>query len=124
MGYRIGNEWRPDLDIGVDAISEGFEAMDLDAPVAGRPIHQKIANDADTTRCSTRSPMASGGRVVGMIVSAYKGEMRSSATACAHMSPQIWQRQFDQFHPLADAAHDPRVLECCAASSTSKACRW
>ncbi|TNY02848.1 M1 family aminopeptidase, partial [Escherichia coli] len=47
MGYRIGNEWRPDLDIGVDAISEGFAAMDLDALVAGRPIHQKIANDAD-----------------------------------------------------------------------------
>ncbi len=45
MGYRIGNEWRPDLNIGTGAIEDAFEAMALDSLVSGRPIHEKIAND-------------------------------------------------------------------------------
>ena len=44
MGYRIGNEWRPELNIGVGALDEGFGAMNTDALVVGRPIHQPIAD--------------------------------------------------------------------------------
>src|SRR6185312_8590598 len=36
MGYRIGNEWRPDLNIGSNAILEATGAMGLDALEAGR----------------------------------------------------------------------------------------
>ena len=42
MGYRIGNEWRPDLGIGAAALDEGFFAMDTDALQAGRPYQRLI----------------------------------------------------------------------------------
>ena len=38
MGYRIGNEWRPELNIGVGAIDEGLATMNLDSLAAG-PAH-------------------------------------------------------------------------------------
>ena len=45
MGYRIGNEWRPELNIGVGALDEGFGAMNTDALEVGRPIHQPITDE-------------------------------------------------------------------------------
>ena len=42
MGYRIGNQWRPDLNIGAGALAEGLGAMGTDSLLAGRPIHQPI----------------------------------------------------------------------------------
>jgi aminopeptidase N len=47
MGYRIGNEWRPELKIGVGALGEGFGAMNTDALTVGRPIHQSIATNGE-----------------------------------------------------------------------------
>jgi aminopeptidase N len=58
MGYRIGNEWRPDLNIGAGALEEGFAAMGTDALLAGRPIHQKIDTNAQIDAAFDRSPMA------------------------------------------------------------------
>jgi aminopeptidase N len=111
MGYRIGNEWRPDLDIGVDAISEGFEAMDLDALVAGRPIHQKITNDADIDAAFDQITYGKGGQVVGMIA-AYMGDDKFREGVRLHMSRHKYGNASTEqfFGSLADAAHDPRVL--------------
>ena len=46
MGYRIGNEWRPELNIGVGALGEGFGAMNTDALTVGRPIHQTMNDNS------------------------------------------------------------------------------
>ncbi|MEI9926761.1 MAG: M1 family aminopeptidase [Sphingomonas sp.] len=73
MGYRIGNEWRPDLNIGTNAINEAFEAMNLDALVAGRPIHQHIARDGDVNAAFDQITYGKGGQVVAMIA-AYMGD--------------------------------------------------
>ncbi len=112
MGYRIGNEWRPDLDIGVDAISEGFDAMDLDALVAGRPIHQKITNDADIDAAFDQITYGKGGQVVGMIA-AYMGDEKFREGVRLHMKRHEYGNASTEqfFGSLADAAHDPRVLE-------------
>ena len=45
MGYRIGDEWRPDLNIGAGALAEGFEAMDTDA-LRRRPADPPADRDA------------------------------------------------------------------------------
>jgi len=112
MGYRIGNEWRPDLDIGVDAIGEGFEAMDLDSLVAGRPIHQKITNDADIDAAFDQITYGKGGQVVGMIA-AYMGDEKFRDGVRLHMKRHEYGNASTEqfFGSLADAAHDPRVLE-------------
>ena len=63
MGYRIGNEWRPDLNIGVGALDEGFGAMNTDALIVGRPIHQPITRQRrDRFGASTASPTARAAR--------------------------------------------------------------
>jgi aminopeptidase N len=112
MGYRIGNEWRPDLDIGVDAIAEGFEAMDLDALTAGRPIHQHITNDADVDAAFDQITYGKGGQVVGMIA-AYMGDEKFRDGVRLHMKRHEYGNASTEqfFGSLADAAHDPRVLE-------------
>lgn len=112
MGYRIGNEWRPDLNIGVDAIGEGFDAMELDSLAAGRPIHQRIEKDADIDAAFDQITYGKGGQVVGMIAG-YMGDEKFRDGVRLHMSRHTYgNATTDEFFgSLADAAKDPRVLE-------------
>lgn len=111
MGYRIGNEWRPDLHIGLNAIEEGFDAMDIDALVAGRPIHQPILADGDIDAAFDQITYGKGGQVVAMIA-AYMGDDTFRQGVRLHMQRHKYgNATTDQFFAsLADAAHDPRVL--------------
>lgn len=111
MGYRIGNEWRPDLNIGVSAIDEAFDAMQLDALAAGRPIHEKITSDAHIDAAFDQITYGKGGQVVAMIA-AYLGEEKFRDGVRLHMQRyHHGNATTDQFFDsLASAAHDPRVL--------------
>ncbi|WBY08360.1 M1 family metallopeptidase [Sphingomonas sp. 7/4-4] len=111
MGYRIGNEWRPDLNIGVSAIDEAFDAMQIDALAAGRPIHEKITNDANIDAAFDQITYGKGGQVVAMIA-AYLGEEKFRDGVRLHMQRyHHGNATTDQFFDsLASAAHDPRVL--------------
>lgn len=111
MGYRIGNEWRPGLAIELNAIEEGFQAMDLDALAAGRPIHQPIPNDGDIDAAFDQITYGKGGQVVAMIA-AYMGDETFRDGVRLHMKRHAYgNASTDQFFAsLADAAHDPRVL--------------
>ncbi|MDT8758363.1 M1 family metallopeptidase [Sphingomonas psychrotolerans] len=112
MGYRIGNEWRPDLNIGVSAIDEAFDAMQIDALGAGRPIHQRITRDPDIDAAFDQITYGKGGQVVAMIA-AYLGEEKFRHGVRLHMRRyHHGNATTDQFFDsLASAAHDPRVLE-------------
>ncbi|WP_010543849.1 M1 family metallopeptidase [Sphingomonas elodea] len=111
MGYRIGNEWRPGLNIELNAIEEGFQAMDLDALSAGRPIHQPIPNDGDIDAAFDQITYGKGGQVVAMIA-AYMGDVPFRDGVRLHMKRHAYgNASTDQFFAsLADAAHDQRVL--------------
>ncbi|MHA6721245.1 M1 family metallopeptidase [Sphingomonas sp. RS6] len=111
MGYRIGNEWRPDLHIGVNAIEEGFEAMDLDSLAAGRPIHQKIESDGEIDAAFDQITYGKGGQVVAMIAD-YMGDDAFREGVRLHMKRHRYGNATTEefFGSLADAAHDPRVL--------------
>jgi aminopeptidase N len=111
MGYRIGNEWRPDLNIGVSAIDEAFDAMQIDALGAGRPIHQRITKDMDIDAAFDQITYGKGGQVVAMIA-AYLGEEKFRDGVRLHMQRyHHGNATTDQFFDsLASAAHDPRVL--------------
>ena len=111
MGYRIGNEWRPDLNIGVGAVDEAFTAMGTDALKVGRPIHQPITSNSQIDAAFDNITYGKGGQVVAM-VAAYLGDTKFRDGVRLHMSRHPYgnadSEQF--FGALADAAHDPRVL--------------
>jgi aminopeptidase N len=111
MGYRIGNEWRPDLGIGAAALDEGFFAMDTDALQAGRPIHQPIATNGEIDSAFDQVTYGKGGHIVAM-VAAYLGDERFRAGVQLHMERHGYgtatTEQF--FDSLAHAAGDARVL--------------
>jgi aminopeptidase N len=111
MGYRIGNEWRPDLKIGVGALDEGFSAMNTDALVAGRPIHQPIAENSDIDSAFDSITYGKGGQVVAMIA-AYLGDEKFKAGVRLHLSRHRYGNATSEefFQAIADAAHDPKVL--------------
>jgi hypothetical protein len=111
MGYRIGNEWRPDLNIGTGAIDEAFTAMGIDALSVGRPIHEKIANDGAINAAFDQITYGKGGQVVAMIA-AYMGDEKFRDGVRLHMRRHMYgNATTDQFFAsLADAAKDPRVL--------------
>lgn len=111
MGYRIGNAWRPGLQIELNAIEEGFEAMDVDALGAGRPIHQPITDDGEIDAAFDQITYGKGGQVVAMIA-AYMGDTQFRDGVRLHMKRHAYgNASTDQFFAsLADAAHDPRVL--------------
>ena len=112
MGYRIGNEWRPELNIGVGAVDEGFSAMGQDALKVGRPIHQAIAKSADVDSAFDGITYGKGGQVISMIAG-YLGDQRFQAGVRLHMSRHPYgnadSEQF--FGALADAAQNPGVLD-------------
>jgi aminopeptidase N len=111
MGYRIGNEWRPELNIGVGAIDEALSAMDTDALEVGRPIHQTITENSQIDGAFDQITYGKGGQVVAMIA-AYLGDEEFRDGVRLHLSRHRYGNASSDefFKALADAAHDPRVL--------------
>lgn len=111
MGYRIGQEWRPDLKIGAGAIDEAFNAMTIDALAAGRPIHQPIATNAEIDSAFDAVTYGKGGQVVAMIA-AYLGDEKFQAGVRLHLRRHAYGNAGtdDFFASLADAAQDPRIV--------------
>lgn len=111
MGYRIGNEWRPELNIGVGALAEGFNAMNTDALEVGRPIHQHIETNSEIDSAFDSITYGKGGQVVAMIA-AFMGDDAFKAGVRLHLQRHAYgNATTDQFFAsLADAAHDPRIV--------------
>jgi hypothetical protein len=112
MGYRIGNEWRPDLKIGVGAIDEALRAMNTDALKAGRPIHQPIATNGEIDDAFDSITYGKGGQVVAMIA-AYMGDEKFRDGVRLHLNRHAYGNATseDFFGALAEADHDPRLLD-------------
>lgn len=112
MGYRIGQEWRPELNIGAGAVSEGFAAMNTDALLAGRPVRQPIATNNEIDGSFDSITYGKGGQVIGM-VAGYLGDdqFRSGVRAyiAAHRFGSATSEDF--FAALAAQAHDPRIVD-------------
>ena len=111
MGYRIGNEWRPDLQIGVGALAEAFTAMNTDALAAGRPIHQPIATNAEIDSAFDAVTYGKGGQVVAMIA-AYLGDEKFREGVRLHLGRHAYgsATSEDFFAALAEAAEDVRIV--------------
>ena len=111
MGYRIGGEWRPQLNIGNGALAEGFAAMNTDGLVAGRAIHQPITKNAQVDAAFDTITYGKGGQVVAMIAAFMgdakfrEGERRYMA---AHRYGNATSAEF--FGAMADVAGDARLL--------------
>ena len=112
MGYRIGDEWRPELNIGVGATEEGFAAMNTDSLKVGRPIHQPIAKGSEADSAFDSITYGKGGQVVSMIAG-YLGDERFKAGVRLHMSRHPYGNATTEqfFGALADAAQEPAVLD-------------
>jgi aminopeptidase N len=111
MGYRIGNEWRPELNIGVGAIDEGFGAMNTDALIVGRPIHQPIVENSQIDSAFDSITYGKGGQVVAMIA-AYLGDERFKQGVRLHLRRHAYGNATSEqfFQSIADAAQDPKLL--------------
>ena len=111
MGYRIGNEWRPELNIGVGALGEGFSAMNTDALIVGRPIHQPIAQNSEIDSAFDSITYGKGGHVVAMIA-AYLGDDKFKQGVRLHLQRHAYGNATSEqfFQSIADAAQDPKVL--------------
>ncbi|MEP7005059.1 MAG: M1 family metallopeptidase [Sphingomonas bacterium] len=111
MGYRIGNEWRPELHIGVGALDEGFRAMNTDALEVGRPIHQPITENSQIDSAFDNITYGKGGHVISMIA-AYLGDEKFKAGVRLHLKRHAYGNATSEqfFQSLADGAKDPRVL--------------
>lgn len=111
MGFRIGNEWRPDLNIGAGALEEGFAAMGTDALLAGRPIHQAITRNSQIDAAFDSITYGKGGHVVAMIA-AFMGDTKFRdgvrGYMAAHRYGNATSAQF--FAAMAQASGDPRIL--------------
>lgn len=111
MGYRIGNAWRPDLNIGAGALAEGFAAMNTDSLLAGRPIHQQIEKSAQVDAAFDSITYGKGGQVVAMIAAFLGDETFKTGVRrymAAHRNGNATSADF--FRAMAEAAHDPKIL--------------
>ena len=111
MGYRIGNEWRPDLNIAAGARVEGFAAMQTDALLAGRPIHQPIVRNSQIDAAFDTITYGKGGQVIAMIA-AYMGDAKFRDGVHRYMAAHRYgsATSADFFKAMADVAGDSRIL--------------
>lgn len=111
MGFRIGGEWRPELNIGVGGLEEGFSAMNTDSLTVGRPIHQPIAENAQIDSAFDGITYGKGGHVIAMIA-AYLGDDTFREGVRLHLKRHAYgsAATADFFKSLADVARDPRVV--------------
>lgn len=111
MGYRIGDAWKPGLNIRSGALAEGFAAMETDSLTAGRPIRQQIATNGQIDGTFDSITYGKGGHVVGMIA-AWMGDDRFRDGVRRYMATHRNSNatSADFFAALADAAHDPRIV--------------
>lgn len=111
MGFRIGGEWRPDLNIGAGAVAEGFQAMNTDSLIAGRPIRQDIARNSQIDAAFDNITYGKGGHVVAMIAG-YMGDTRFRDGVRRYMAAHRYGNatSTDFFGAMAEAAGDPRIV--------------
>jgi aminopeptidase N len=111
MGYRIGDEWRPDLNIRAGALAEGFSAMNTDALLAGRPIHQPIPTNAQIDEAFDTITYGKGGHVVAMIAG-YMGDEKFKQGVRGYMAKHRYgsATSTDFFAAMAQASGDPRIV--------------
>ncbi|HVR90440.1 MAG TPA: M1 family metallopeptidase [Novosphingobium sp.] len=111
MGYRIGNEWRPDLNIGAGALAEGFAAMNTDALLTGRPIHQPIKTNAQIDEAFDSITYGKGGHVVAMIAG-FMGDTKFRDGVRGYMAAHKYGNatSTEFFAAMAQAAGDPRIV--------------
>ncbi|MCB2061144.1 MAG: M1 family metallopeptidase [Novosphingobium sp.] len=111
MGYRIGDAWKPELNIRAGALAEGFEAMETDALVAGRPIREAIETNSQIDGAFDSITYGKGGHVITMIA-AYLGDERFRAGVRRYLSAHRYGNaaSADFFAALAEAAGDPRIV--------------
>lgn len=111
MGFRIGDAWKPSLNIRAGALAEGFAAMETDALVAGRPIRQEIATSDQVDAAFDSITYGKGGHVVGMIAG-FMGDAKFRDGVRRHMAKHRWGNATgaDFYAALAEAAGDPRIV--------------
>ncbi|MET0589429.1 MAG: M1 family metallopeptidase [Novosphingobium sp.] len=111
MGYRIGNEWRPDLNIGSGALAEGFAAMNTDSLLAGRPIRNKIETNSEIDAAFDSITYGKGGHVVAMIA-AFMGDEKFREGVRSYMKAHRNGNatSADFFRAMAEVSGDPRIL--------------
>jgi aminopeptidase N len=111
MGFRIGHEWRPDLNIQAGALEDGFDAMNTDALVAGRAIHQPIETNAQIDEAFDSITYGKGGHVVAMIAG-FMGDTKFRDGVRRYMKAHENGNatSADFFGAMAKASGDPRIL--------------
>lgn len=111
MGYRIGDAWRPDLNLRSGALADGFKAMETDALIAGRPIRQPIETNAQINAAFDSITYGKGGHVVAMIA-AFMGDTKFRDGVRRYMAAHRFANatSIDFFAAMAEAAGDPRFV--------------
>ncbi|WP_404479769.1 M1 family metallopeptidase [Novosphingobium sp. BL-52-GroH] len=111
IGYRIGDAWRPDLGIAGDALGAGYEAMETDALLAGRPVRQPITRSSQVDSAFDAITYGKGGHVVGMIA-AWLGEDRFREGVRRHIAAHRFgsATSDDFFAALAQVAGDAKLV--------------
>ncbi|KPL69264.1 hypothetical protein SZ64_14820 [Erythrobacter sp. SG61-1L] len=111
VGYYVADQWRPDLRVWEGALGEGFEAMDTDALVAGRPIREPILTNGQIDAAFDTITYGKGGHVIAMIA-AFMGEEKFRAGVHQHLTNHAFANATgdDFFSALAGAAGDPRIV--------------
>ncbi len=111
VGYYIADQWRPDLHVWEGALGEGFEAMDTDALIAGRPIRQPIVDNGQIDAAFDSITYGKGGHVIAMIA-AYMGADKFRQGVHNHLMAHAYGNATgdDFFGALAKAAGDPRIV--------------
>ncbi len=112
MGSKIADRWQPGLGIDREQLEQTEGAMSTDALSAGRPVHQRVTDNAQIGATFDNITYQKGAGVIGMVES-YLGPERFQRGVRLHLTrhPHGVATAAEFFAAMADASGDPAVID-------------
>jgi aminopeptidase N len=111
LGYRIADQWRPEIRVKTRGFEDAFGSMDTDSLTVGRPVHVALTNTLNDAALDGIT-YGKGSQTIGMI-EAYVGREAFQHAVQLHLHRHAYGNATaeDFYRALADATGKPEIVQ-------------
>jgi len=111
LGYRIADQWRPEIRVGTRGIEDAFDSMDTDSLTVGRPVHVALTNTLNDAALDGIT-YGKGSQTIGM-TEAYVGREAFQRAVRLYLHRHAYGNATadDFYQALADATGKPEIVQ-------------
>ena len=111
LGYRIADQWRPDIRVRTRGFEDAFNSMNTDSLTVGRPVHVALTNTLNDAALDGIT-YGKGSQTIGM-TEAYVGREAFQGAVRLYLHRHAYGNATaeDFYRALADATGKPEIVQ-------------